>query len=258
MPLPNSVELAATRTPGGLLASARPLPEGWTRGIRFAQTGCIDPFTVGECPDSPDLKPLSTVDGVAEFRPYSVGAAVTCTTLDNSRPSAGWAEQAQDATADYAVAYELLTGIASARDSGAGFAGNPSLEGSVTSDLGDATTSLGGLACLESDAATNLKGRQVFLHVSTADMMLSLEGLWRDGARWRTPYGSIVLASAAYPVGTMFATGDVWASVGLRETLLSVERSVNDDEARTEQVALAVFDPCYVGTIGTGLECAGS
>jgi hypothetical protein len=74
----------------------------------------------------------------------------------------------------------------------------------------------------------------------------------------------VVVVSAGYdgrsPGGTApgggdtlwaYATGEVYAQVGLRETRMSVQRPINTAEAWAEEAGVVVFDPCFVTAIDT-------
>lgn len=236
------------RTPGGLLDVARPLPSGWERGVTFASTQCVDPFADGVCVtgDKPALERVT----IGTYDPFWVGVGLTCTTLSGFDVTAKAGDVA-DVTAEHVVAEELATGAAS---------GNPSLTGSVTDDLGAIPLVVDAIACLDLSAAAALSGRQAFLHMGpeVATHALAERAIWRDGRMWRTAYGSLVVISSGYAdveVGTIWATGDVWAGVGARDSVVTHDRQVNDVEVRAETVGLAVFDPCYVGRAATGVTC---
>lgn len=256
--MPTPVQLAPpARTPGGLLEAARPLPGGWERGVSWLGTQCVPTFSTGECPEG-DFKPTGE-PSLSSWSPYQVGTALECE-MRGVPDLDGLANGALDGALDYAVTRELATGEASNRDGGA----NPSLVGSVTEDLGDATDAVTALACLEQAAAVALFGRLAYIHVKPmiATHLLSGRAIWRDGTRWRTAYGSTVVIGAGYTgldvdvqTGTIWGTGEVWAATGQRDTLTSTDRSTNVGESRAEQVALAVFDPCWVAAVGTGLAC---
>lgn len=245
---------------GALLAAALPLPDGWNRGVTFSTTGCIGPFTVGPCPTDVNLK-AATRPGLATFAPVSIGAALECSTLGHDvTPAAG---DVLDVTAEFAIARELATGNASERDNPDG--GNPSLTGSVTDNLGDLGDPTAALACLEQRASAATYGRTVYVHTSPAvgTHLAAAGAIWRDGTRWRTAAGSPIVLSPGYTALAafdgitslpMFATGPVYAAIGQRDTLADVNREVNTATARVEDIALAVFDPCYVGAVGSSLS----
>lgn len=263
MALQRYVELPAPPARvGGLLAAALPLPAGWERGVTFPTTGCIGPWVVGECPDTPDLKPTDR-PGSATFDPVAIGAGLECSTL--ATPGGIDAAPVLDATAEWALAREFATGAASARDAATVGGGNPSMAGSVTENLGDAADPTEAIACLEQAAAAAMWGRPVWLHTSPAGgtWLYDAGVLVRDGQRWRTVAGSTVVVSPGYVgVGVpdlvatipIFATGPVWAGLGQRDALASINREDNTSESRVEDIALALFDPCYVGVVGTGVE----
>lgn len=250
-------------TPGGLLAAALTLPAGWERGITFTGDACLGPWTVGPCPAAVGLKPTS--HGTTwTFQPFAVGAGIECSTM--GAPDGVDATRVLNATVEWAVAHELATGEASARDADGTFVGNPSLIDNVTIDLGDADDVVAAVGCLEQVAAEAMYGRPVWLHTSPAvGVALDDAGIMRrDGLRWRTANGSTVILSPGYSnLGTVgnggnaslgiVATAPVYAALGQRDVMTSIDRDTNTSESRAEDVALAAFDPCFVGLVGSGV-----
>lgn len=270
MPNPVPVELDQPTAVGGLLAASRPLPVGWERGISFRDPSCLPATVMGECPSGSNLKPPYRPD-TATFRPVTAIQAVECSTFGSTD---GWiprmAGAELDRTRDDALARELLTGAASRRDAGPDSDPNPALVNTAV-DLGDEAASLTiALGCLEKAIleANGGRGAVLFLPVEVVYAAADIGLLWRDGARWRTVMGSLVLASAAYdgraPVadGTgaapdagdtlyVYGTTSVWASTGRRDTLTDVNRAVNDATSRAEEIALVAFSPCATFAVGT-------
>lgn len=188
--------------------------------------------------------------------------AIECSTLGRSDLEP-FAAAALDVTREYGVASEFLTGDAS---------GNPSLSGADT--LGSASDPVSALGCLEQFAAGALFGRLAFIHAAPqiATSLLSSFAMWRDGNLWRTASGNIVVVSPGYdgrgpddaaapdPGAPMFlyATGEVYAAVGQRDSLVATERGQNSLQAIAEDVAVIAFDPCFNVAIDSGLNaCVG-
>lgn len=270
MPIPTPVSLEPSASfGGGLLTTSRPLPSGWQRGIAFTDYNCLQPTVMGECPSGTNLKPASRGEAT-EFRPVSVIMAVECTTMGAFSEVESTATGELDRTRDFAIAREMLTGAASARDRNPNaldlnddeWLGNPSLQSEAV-DLGAAFTSVTAMvACLEANLAEATSGRGGYLLVGPALMTwLKAEDLvWRDGARWRTANGTTVIASAGFdgraPGASpapdtgdplyAYAVPDVFAGVGERATYSDVDRSVNTETSRSEDIALAAFSPCAV------------
>lgn len=260
MALPVPVDLTPTATPGGLLTAASALPAGWERGIGFLDASCLTPVVMGECPTDEDLKPTQRA-GAAEFRPVLLVMAVECTTRGNT-DVVSVAGRELDRVRSFALAREMLTAEASARDADDPSHINPSLVGTAT-DLGDTfTSSTAALACLERNIGEAFSGRGgvILIGPDVATHLLAERAIWRDGARWKTAAGNSVIAdpgfdgrapgSVAPPAPSdpayMYAVGDVWASVGGRDTYDDVNRSVNTASARAEDGALAAFPTCAV------------
>lgn len=261
-PVPVELDLGAPAT-GGLLASARTLPVGWQRGISFTDLACLAPVVMGECPSGVDLKPGQRADA-ATFRPISIIQAVECTVPGgfNTEAAAGLALLQ---TADFALSRELLTGEASFRDQNPNAVdpgGNPALV-NVAVSLGAFDTVAGALACLDQrlHAETSGRGGYLFAGVDMATWLLDQRVIWRDGARWRTAAGTTVIISAGFdgraPVadgpgeapGTgealfLYASAGVWAGTGETADYSDVDRAVNTQTSRAEQVALVAFSPC--------------
>lgn len=255
MPLPIPVDPDWGTPVGGLLAQARSLPAGWQRGIAFLDTSCLTPVTMGECPTGDLLKPGQATES-AEFRPVSLIQAVECTTLGGI-DVASLSGAALDETRNFALAHELLTAAASRRDAGPSSTGNPALVDAV--DLGDSFDAISdALACLETNILTANSDRGAVIFVGPTLLTKLKPVLWRDGQRWRTPSGSLVISSAAFdgrapgsdapPAAGdplyIYGTTTVWAGVGDRASFEDIERAINLATARTEDLALVAFAPC--------------
>ena len=244
----------------GLISQALALPDGWQRGgIVFLDPNCLSPVVMGQCPSGEDLKPTQRA-GTATFRSYDLIQAVECSTL-GGLDVAGVADVEGQRTASFALAREMLTGEASDRDNQTGEE-NPSLVGEAT-DLGAAfTTVADSLACLEGslNAANSGRGGVILASIGWATQALAERVLWRDGARWRTVTGSPVIIDAGFDgraPGAVaepnageplyaYATTAVWAGVGRSDTFGDVDRSINNANARREQVGMAAFSTCAV------------
>lgn len=270
MPLPIPVTMDSGLTPaGGLLALSRSLPDGWERGISWADASCTLPVAMGECPTAPDLKPVQRT--VTEtFRPVELIQSIECSTLGGF--NGGVAGPALDATRDYALAVELLTGAASARDAATPANANPSLVDSAV-DLGAFDTLMAAVACLDQRLAVATGGRGGYLlaGVDMATYLLAGRLIWRDGARWRTAAGSTVIVSAGFdgrgPGDTappaagdplaLYAVANVWAGIGSRSILFDVDRADNTATERAEDVAMVAFSTCaaYAATSAEATSC---
>lgn len=262
MPLPVPVELdwGSPALSGGLQASARNLPDGWQRGIAFNDLSCLTPVVMGECPSGDNLKPGQRPES-ATFRPFSVISAVECTTAGSFDTDQATVD-VLTRTIDYAVAREMLTGAASARDSSSPDHDNPSLIGEAY-DLGSGFDTLAqALSCLEANLYTSSAGRGGYVLVGI-ELITALKDaglVWRDGSRWRTAAGSTVVVSAGFdgrapgadgpPTAGdalyMYAVTGLWVAVGQRVTFSDINRSVNTTTSRSEELALAAFAPCAV------------
>lgn len=260
MPIPIPVQMGNPPAGGGLLTQSRTLPAGWQRGISFLDTFCLSPVTLGECPSAEGLKPGQR-PGSATFRPFSVVQAIECTAA-GQLDLRGQAADQLDLTRDYAVARELLTGEASARDAGPASLGNPSLAGDAVDIGGTFATVTDLFGALEQYAlgATYGRGAVILAPVAVAAKALA-EGVIRpDGARLRTVMGSTVIASAAFDgriPGTAVPPAEeaplwaysvpvLWAGVGERSIYQALDRAVNTDTARAEDIALVAFPTCAV------------
>ena len=268
MPLPIPVDPDWGAPVGGLLAQARSLPAGWRRGVAFLDTSCLSPVTMGECPTGDQLKPGQGTEST-EFRPVSLIQAVECSTMGGVDVSA-LSGEALDSTRNYALSHELLTAEASRRDASGGRPGNPALTDAV--DLGDSyATVADALACLETNILTTNSDRGAVIFVGPT-LLTKLKGsLWRDGQRWRTAMGSLVIASSAFDGRApgsdsapeagdplyLYGTTTVWAAVGERASFEDVNRANNTATSRTEDLALVAFAPCalYAAASPAAVAC---
>lgn len=260
MPLPTRITLPASGRPvGGLLSAARSIGGDWWRGVTFSSGQCLAPQVVGTCTDGEVEKVMDELSDPVTFEAFSVLQAVKCSTMGRTDVST-FANESLDTTREFGVAQEFLSGAAS---------GNPSLADATI--LGSASDPTAALGCIDQYAAQALSGRLAFIHVSPElAVQLFAAAIWRDGRLWRTPLGNVVVVSAGYDgrmPGTapiedddeafIYATGEVYAEVGQRDTLSAVERSQNTLEAVAEDQALVVFDPCLNVAIATGYQhCA--
>lgn len=226
---------------GGVLDQARPLPEGWTRGLTFATEACL---AAGEhlfCPTSPGEKNFQGTT-LAEFTPYGIEVSVVCTTLggaDSFAVREARADQALDAKAEISVGSELATGA---------LTGNPSLADASSSGTG--ADAVAALAILEDEIAQTLGTFQAWIHATPARLTELVAGyvVYRDMGGWRSPGGHVVVASGGY-VGNiddeLVATTEVFAEVGPIDRGRTVDREDNRYLSVHEAPALAVFDDCF-------------
>lgn len=242
MTLKTAIQLPApTRVGGGLLAASRPLPDGWERGVSFNGSTCLGPQTWPYCPPEasppPESKEYANLSAVAEFEPLGIYQGVDCTTFSQDRAATSAAE-ALDVTAEYQLAHELATGEST---------GNPSL-----SDAGTplaAASIVDAMSAAESLAAEHLFGRLAYFHVSPSMLtqLVAAQVVMREGRSWRSPMGHLIVASVGYwELGEVIhATPEVFASLSVPETMVDIDRSVNQAFAQAEQIGLAAFDPCF-------------
>ena len=240
MALATRIDLPApSRVAGGLLTAARPLPDGWVRGVTFGGNSCLAPQPWPYCIDedsSPSEKTAQAPGDIAVFEPTGIVQAVECTTLSRDS-SMQKAEEALAATADYQLGAELTDGAVT---------GNPNF-GQAVSAGAAANNYAEALATLEAAAASELQGRLAYVHASYASLtrLLSEHAIWRDGRIWRTAAGNVVVTSAGYDFSRLYATGEVFAAVTAPESRVDIDRAVNQSVAYAEQLGLVVFDPCF-------------
>jgi len=223
-----------------------------------------DPGTPGE---TLELKPLGRpVEAV--FTPVTLIMSVACTGAGRQAVE-NLAGAELDLARDMVLAAELFTGGTSARDTpraGGVAAGNPSLVGSAIS-VGEYGSVAQAVGCLEEALLRANGGRGGVLFASLVwQAFLRDAGLvWRDGARWRSPSGLLVVVSPAFdgraPGATeapaqgentfLYAAGNVWAGIGERWQLDSFDRAVNTIESRAEDIGMVVFPPCAVFAAGS-------
>lgn len=240
-------------------------------GDGSALTGTGAPYTVSASTTTEGVPPVAPVPPETfkpasrpesdTFRPVSLIQSIACTARGSIDIEAMSAVEL-DRTRDFALSRELLTGAASDRDAAEPENANPSLAGQafdLGADFGSITDSL---ACLEQTMGEASSGRGSTLLVSLASMThLKDAGLvWRDGTRWFTAAGSLVVASAGFdgrapgtvvsPVAGdplyMYSVTALWAAVGSRATFSDVDRLVNTTTSRSEDLALVAFPTCAV------------
>ena len=241
MALKTVIDLPApTRAAGGLLSAARPLPGGWERGVLFNGSTCLGPLTWPFCPPEasppPDPKTYDMLGDVAEFEPFGIYQGIECTNF-SANNAARAATEALDVTAEFQLGHELATGEATS---------NPSLADATSTTAADP---IEGLALAEAAAAADIYGRLAFIHVSP-QMLTRLVGaqvVYREGRSWRSPNGHLVVASPGYGVlaDEIHVTSEVFASLGVPETMVDINRANNQNFAQAEQIGLAAFDPCF-------------
>lgn len=247
MTLARDIELPVPASVGtGILELARPLPDGWERGVTFATGVCLVAGRHQFCPEliaspgSPAEKTFQATD-VAEFFPYGVEVSIECTTLSDTD------YRRRQAAAALPLVAERQIGLAAATGTVEGGALNPSLADAVASGAeADAAAALG---TLEDLIATNLSGQQAWVHVAPSDLvaLVAAQAVYRDLSGWVTPGGHRVVASAGYTdlAGTLTATAEWFAGFGTPELMSTIDRADNTYMAVMEAPALAVFDPCF-------------
>jgi hypothetical protein len=112
-------------------------------------------------------------------------------------------------------------------------------------------TVLNALACLEQHAADNFFGAPAMIHASPllATHILGAPGMHRDGRRWITATGNVLVISPGYTGVDLYVTTEVFVAAGQRGTISDADRSVNQVSAWAEDLVMAVFDPCWAGRV---------
>lgn len=231
---------SASAVGGGVLAQARPLPDGWERGVEFATETCLIAGSHQFCPASPGEKSFQGTD-LAEFDAFGVEVSVACTTLTPFDERLAQARAALGVVAEFDVGAELATGTVT---------GNPNLGDAVS--VGSAGFSKDALALVEGAIATNLRGDLAWVHVAPLRLteLLSEQAIWMDDmGAWRTATGNLVVSSPGYETALadeIVATPEVFADLGDVDLIRTTDRADNRHMAVHEAPALAVFDPCFV------------
>lgn len=235
---------------GGVLANARPAPDGWTRGLEFATEACLTAAEHVFCHDSPTDKEFqSTV--LAEFEAFGIELSVVCSTLSGERNRAereARAFQALRAKEEFSVGHVLVNGTTQAGLD----TGNPALVDATS--LGSAVGATAALAALENSIATNLQGYLAWIHTSPGDLvsLVAEDVVYMDDlGAWRSPGGHLVVSSPGYTDldGSLVASTEVFASTGTIDLIRTEDRNDNRYLAVHEAPAIAVFDPCYLVSI---------
>lgn len=231
-----SLSAVATLTPsplsGGLLGAATPLRDvEWWRGVDILPSGCLQPFREGPC--STEEAAEDPPGEVSRFQPMNTRQGVRCSTLSGPGVTR-YAEAAVTAAANHLLALELETGTAT---------GNPKLE-DATSQGSFGRHVLPALACLEQAAVAGLSGRMATIHLPAGAAILVAGHLRRDGENWRTPVGNLVIVSSGYAGTHIYATGEVWAAMGVIDVDSRVDRALNINEGWAQIAGIALYDPC--------------
>jgi len=238
---------SSTAVGGGILAQARPLPDGWETGIDFATEACL---IAGEhlfCPTSPADKEFQTTE-LAEFKAFGIEVSVVCTTLGGERARTereSRASQALSVVDEFSVGFVLATGETQAGND----TGNPALVDAT--DVGNGSSVTDAISQLEGVIALTLQGHLAWVHITPQDLVTAYaeQAIYLDDlGSWRTPSGHLVVSSPGYTeaiAGEIVATTEVFASRGGIELTRTVDRTDNRYLAVHEALALAVFDPCF-------------
>lgn len=248
--LVNPVELdQSARHRGGILASALPLPEGWTRGIAVNLYGCGEPIVRDKCVTAVD-EPHRP--GVAEYAPFPIEQGSTCSTLTDIDHEAR-ARDRLDATTEWALGQQLALDVVGT--------GNPSFADAIL--LGTTATEtpyssvVAAVACLEQAAADAGFGARWVLHSSVrgaAYLAYHGRGLaeFDPSGQLRSPAGAPVIISPGYPsegasenTVRYWVTGSVWAGVSAVDVHSGTpDFRRNSLDGWAMRVGLVAFDPC--------------
>lgn len=231
---------------GGILDQARPLPDGWTRGLEFATAACLAAGEHVFCHDSPTEKEFGTTT-LASFDPFGIELSVVCSTLGGARANAereAKADQMLRGKEEGSVGQVLATGLTTAGLD----TGNPSLADATSG--GTAASAAAAMALIEDAIGSALMGLMAWVHVTPATLtdLVAADVVYRDMGSWRTPTGHLVVASPGYIGnidGEIVATNEVFAGVSDIVLMNTVDRTDNRHLAVHEAAALALFDDCF-------------
>jgi hypothetical protein len=234
------------RLPGGILAQALPLPDGWENGIGFLGTGCQEPEIVIPCAvvDRTEIRPG---EGVF-FEPIFVNQSSACSTLSKLGHTDIAADRLESTT-EWALGRLLATGVGTT---------NPTL---ADADLVSASAeAVDAMSCLEQAIADVGFGADAVIHVPfRAAAYLRQQYLISDSGL--SPAGIPIIISPGYPVDddesvSLWATGPVFAGVTAAYLLVDgvtglppMKWRQNTDAAYQQRLALAAFDPCLNLTV---------
>lgn len=256
--LPRHITLPPpNRSTAGLLAAARALErDEWWRGVAFAQVGCAPPSWRGPCTDG-NNEP-NGIGADHTFAPITVRQGVECSTLSRSDIE-DLGVRRLDATREFAVARALLTGENTEHGDPASPDLNPSLRGQAEEfSTQDSITEA--IALAEEEIADNFRGMRAFIHVPPRLAPFISTHTGEARTVFRTLAGNTVVVSPGYdgaaPDGSLtiterwvYVSSEVHAETGMREVFSNVDRNENTDVAWAQELALALFDPCWVGAI---------
>jgi hypothetical protein len=198
---------------------------------------------------------------VQTFAPTTVRQGVSCTTLSGT--NAGDLATARiEATREWAAGHILETGDHTTHVVDDTEVDNPALADATDLEVGPASP-IDALACLEQAAADNLFGSPAFIHASplVGTHLLAANAIWRDGRRWRTASGNVLVVSPGYSGSEMYVTAEVFSASGQQQVTdpaRSIDRSVNLMESWADELVLSVFDPCWSGRISVDVTACGA
>jgi hypothetical protein len=232
--------------PGGILAQALPLPDGWENGVGFLGTGCQEPEFHLPCvvTDRTEIRPG---EGVF-FEPIFVQQSSACSTLSKLGHTDIAADRLESTT-EWALGRLLATGAGTT---------NPALADADLITAG--TAAVDAMSCLEQAIADVGFGADAVIHVPfRAAAYLRSQDLIDDNGL--SPARIPIIISPGYPVPevdevSLWATGPVFAGVTTAYPLVDgvtglppMKWRQNTDAAYAQRLALAVFDPCLNLTV---------
>lgn len=258
----------------GLLAVAnRPtdVPDEWVGGFGYDPEACGDALLLSiECGTGSDKTPEANPASV-EYAPAAIVYADACSTLSRGRDGAGRAARGLLQYESKALERLLWTGVATGDDT---TDERPHLaDGRATVLGGSGVTPLAlviGLALLDQALTECLGGVQGMVHVTPLALSHAVPATWavRDGNRWLTPNGHLIVAGAGYTGGgprptvggALPAAPDLLAGVPANQwaygtpyvnVLLSpptsqtdVDRAVNTERTIKERAGAAFYGAC--------------
>lgn len=239
------------RSPGGLLARALPLPDGWEEGgIVFRAIGCSEPVVLTACDVSDRTGTRPGENGL--FEPIFISASAACSLLSQIGTT-NISMDRLEATSEWGLGQLLATGLGT---------NNPSFADATLVHAATDDDVVSAVSCLEQAAADLGFGAEIVMHAPPrAAAYLAAQHLL-DPEDMLSPAGHPWIISSGYPVEvesgndttvTIWATGSVWAGVSPAYVLENGNTGrpqpgwrINLDEAWAQRLALAAFDPCLL------------
>lgn len=252
--------------------------EEWGTGITYSPEGCVEGETYDKC-DPPTLTPTER-PATVEWMPYVLSVYTHCTTFgDAADADLSRATRLLNMDTERQLGHEFWTGEL-AQASTLPVSNDPWPNGYLASTDSDDLSADGpknlvhALSCLDQYLTDHNGGQPGAVHATaqTVVQWYSLRVIQKEGGRWRTPNGNIVISSPGYtgssPEGRAPSDNDIWAyATDIPRIYLSapmtfpileqVDRANNDVLVTAQRMGLVEWERCRHGAVQMLMEVCG-